>query len=78
VTAAIAGIDTPRLDQLAIVFLVARICQTLTHTLFHESNFTVGIHFTFFAIQVHSYAMDGGDHHANRLGLVLAHATRRP
>ena len=51
-TAAIAGVDTLRLDQLAIVFLVARICQTLTHTLFRESNVTVGIRFSFFTIQV--------------------------
>jgi uncharacterized MAPEG superfamily protein len=51
-TAAIAGVDTPRLDQLAVVFLIARICQTLTHTLFAESNVTVGIRFGFFAIQV--------------------------
>jgi uncharacterized MAPEG superfamily protein len=51
-TAAIAGVDTPRLDQLAIVFLVARICQTLVHTLFRESNVTIGIRFSFFTIQV--------------------------
>jgi uncharacterized MAPEG superfamily protein len=51
-TAAIAGVDTPRLDQLAVIFLVARICQTLTHTLFRESNVTVGIRFGFFTVQV--------------------------
>ncbi len=51
-TAAIAGVDTPRLDQLAVVFLVARICQTLTNTLFRESNVTVGIRFGFFTVQV--------------------------
>jgi uncharacterized MAPEG superfamily protein len=51
-TAAIAGVDTPRLDQLAIVFLIARIGQTLSHTLFRESNVTVGIRFSFFTIQV--------------------------
>jgi uncharacterized MAPEG superfamily protein len=51
-TAVIAGVDTPRLDQLAIVFLIARICQTLTHTLFHETNVTVGIRFSFFAVQL--------------------------
>jgi uncharacterized MAPEG superfamily protein len=51
-TAAIAGVDSPRLDQLVIVFLVARIGQTLTHTLFRESNITVGIRFAFFAMQV--------------------------
>lgn len=39
-------------DQLAIVFLAARIGQTLTHMLFRETNTTVGIRFGFFAIQV--------------------------
>jgi uncharacterized MAPEG superfamily protein len=52
VTAAIAGVDMLRLDQLAIVFLAARICQTLTHTLFRETNVTVGLRFTFFVVQV--------------------------
>lgn len=52
ITAAIAGVDTPRLDQLAIVFLAARIGQTLTHMLFRETNRTVAIRFSFFAVQV--------------------------
>ncbi len=51
-TAAVAGIDTPRLDQLAIAVLIARICQTLTHMLFAETNRTVRIRFAFFFIQV--------------------------
>jgi uncharacterized MAPEG superfamily protein len=52
VVAALAGIDRPSLDLLAIVFLAARIGQTLTHMLFREANTTVGIRFGFFAIQV--------------------------
>ena len=52
VTAAIAGIDTPPLDHLAIVFLAARICQTLTHMLFRETNVTIAVRFLFFAIQI--------------------------
>jgi len=51
-TAAVAGIDTPRLDQLAIAVLIARIGQTLTHMLFPETNRTVRIRFAFFFIQV--------------------------
>ena len=51
-TAAAAGIDTTRLDQLAIVFLIARMGQTLTHMLFPETNVTVGIRFSFFFVQV--------------------------
>jgi uncharacterized MAPEG superfamily protein len=52
ITAAIAGVDTSRLDQLAIVFILARTGQTLTHMLFPETNRTVGIRFSFFAVQV--------------------------
>lgn len=52
ITAAIADVDTPRLDQLAIVFILARGGQTLTHMLFPETNRTVGIRFSFFAVQV--------------------------
>ncbi|MEZ5827527.1 MAG: MAPEG family protein [Hyphomicrobiales bacterium] len=52
IMAAIAGIDTPRLDQLAIVFLAARVGQTLTHMLFPETNLTIGIRFSFFAVQI--------------------------
>ncbi|MGH6866228.1 MAG: MAPEG family protein [Methyloceanibacter sp.] len=51
-TAAVAGIDTPRLDQLAIAVLVARICQTLTHMLFAETSLTVGLRFVFFTLQL--------------------------
>jgi uncharacterized MAPEG superfamily protein len=51
-TAAVAEIDTPRLDQLAIVFLIARVGQTLTHMLFLETHVTVGIRFSFFFVQV--------------------------
>lgn len=51
-TAAIAGIDTPGLDRLAVVFIVARLCQTLTHMLFPETSRTVAIRFSLFAVQV--------------------------
>jgi uncharacterized MAPEG superfamily protein len=52
VTAAIAGVDTPRLDQLAIAILVARIFQSLTHMLFPITNVALAIRFTFFFVQV--------------------------
>jgi uncharacterized MAPEG superfamily protein len=52
VTAAIAGMDTPRLDQLAVAILVARICQSLTHLLFPITNVAVAVRFTFFFVQV--------------------------
>jgi uncharacterized MAPEG superfamily protein len=51
ITAAIAGVDTPGLDRLAIVFLLARFGQTLIHMLFRETNRTIGIRFSFFMVQ---------------------------
>jgi hypothetical protein len=47
-----AHADTPRLDALAVVFIAARVCQTLTHTLFTETNTTVMIRFLFFLTQI--------------------------
>ena len=40
------------IDTLALVFIVARVCQTLTHTLFVETNTTVLIRFVFFLTQI--------------------------
>ena len=51
-TAAVAGIDTPRLDQLAIAVLAARVGQTLIHMLLPETNVTVGVRFAFFSVQL--------------------------
>ena len=51
-TAAVAGIDTPRLDQLAVTILIARVCQSLVHMILPETNITVGIRFSFFAVQL--------------------------
>jgi uncharacterized MAPEG superfamily protein len=50
--AAVAGVATPRFDQLAVAVLLGRIGQTLTHMVFPESNVTVGIRFTFFSVQL--------------------------
>jgi uncharacterized MAPEG superfamily protein len=46
------GIDTPTLDNLALLFIGARVCQTVTHVAFRETNRTVGVRFSFFAIQI--------------------------
>lgn len=46
------GIDSPVLDGLALVFMGARICQTVTHIAFEETDQTVSIRFAFFALQV--------------------------
>jgi uncharacterized MAPEG superfamily protein len=47
-----AHADAPMLDALARAFIVARIAQTLTHTLFVETNITVLIRFLFFLAQI--------------------------
>ena len=47
-----AHVTSPSLDMAAVVFLIARICQTLVHTLFVERNSTVLIRFSFFAVQL--------------------------
>lgn len=44
--------DTLRLDALAVAFMAARVCQTLVHTLFAETNGTVMIRFLFFFTQI--------------------------
>ena len=40
------------LDALAIILLVARICQTVTHIVFQPTNTVVAVRFAFFLTQV--------------------------
>jgi hypothetical protein len=40
------------IDGLAVAVLAARICQSLIHMSFAESNITVLVRFTFFAVQL--------------------------
>jgi uncharacterized MAPEG superfamily protein len=47
-----AHAGSERLDQLAVVFLAARVLQSLTHMLFAETNVTVLIRFLFFLVQL--------------------------
>jgi hypothetical protein len=47
-----AQASSPRLDTLALVFIAARVCQTLVHTLLVETNTTVLIRFVFFLTQI--------------------------
>jgi uncharacterized membrane protein YecN with MAPEG domain len=49
---AITGLDTPMLDALALVLIVARCCQTLVHVSFLETNLSVSIRFSFYAVQL--------------------------
>jgi uncharacterized MAPEG superfamily protein len=50
--AAVIGLDTPWLDQLALTVLAGRIGQTLIHMALAETNVTVAIRFVFFFVQL--------------------------
>lgn len=45
------GVRSPLLDTLAVILLVARVCQTITHIAFEQTNATVGVRFAFFFTQ---------------------------
>ena len=51
-TACFFGISGYLIPILAIVFLTARVCQTMTHVIFPETGFTVSVRFAFFLIQI--------------------------
>lgn len=45
-------IDSLLVDALSLVVLVARICQSLVHVSFHQSNAVVSVRFSFFLVQI--------------------------
>ena len=45
-TGAVAALDTPRLDQLAVTILIARVGQGQVHMILPETNIAVGIRFS--------------------------------
>jgi len=47
-----AQLTSPTLDAMAIVFMIARVGQSLVHMLFEETNTTVAIRFGFFFVQI--------------------------
>jgi uncharacterized MAPEG superfamily protein len=47
-----AQVASPTMDLLAQALMVARICQTLVHMIFPETNATVFARFSFFLFQV--------------------------
>lgn len=47
-----SGLVSPTVDALAVIFLIARVCQSLIHMALSETNATVAIRFTFFLIQI--------------------------
>jgi len=62
----VSGTTGPSLDLLAIVLIVARVCQTLLHIGTTPGEFTAGLRFTFFFVQLICMVAMGG--------IVVAHA----
>jgi hypothetical protein len=47
-----AHATSPILDGLAITILAARICQSIIHVLFDQTNIVAGVRFAFYFAQV--------------------------
>jgi hypothetical protein len=47
-----SGVQSPRLDGLAIALLVARVLQTVTHVAVRQTDAVVGMRFAFFLTQL--------------------------
>jgi uncharacterized MAPEG superfamily protein len=54
-----SGVRSPVLDTLAIVLLVARVLQTVTHVAVAQTNAVVGVRFACFFVQVLSMTAMG-------------------
>jgi uncharacterized membrane protein YecN with MAPEG domain len=52
VVATIANALTPLMNTLGLVLIAGRVCQTLVHVLFTETNRTIGLRFGFFVVQI--------------------------
>jgi uncharacterized MAPEG superfamily protein len=52
VAIAVTGVRSPTLDALAVVLLVARALQTVTHVAVEQTDPVVGVRFAFFVVQV--------------------------
>lgn len=48
----VAGLHLATLDVLAVVYLAARVLQTVTHVVFEETQPTVAVRFAFFLTQI--------------------------
>jgi uncharacterized MAPEG superfamily protein len=46
------GTHSQALDQLAVVMLIARVCQTVVHVAFPPTNIATSVRFMFFAAQL--------------------------
>jgi uncharacterized MAPEG superfamily protein len=47
-----SGVRSPMLDTLAVVLIVARVLQTVTHVTFEQTNAVVAVRFSFFLVQI--------------------------
>jgi uncharacterized MAPEG superfamily protein len=47
-----SGVRSPMLDTIAVVMLVARVLQTVTHVAVEQTDGVVAVRFTFFFIQI--------------------------
>jgi uncharacterized MAPEG superfamily protein len=52
VAIAASGVRSPTLDTLAVVLLVARALQTVTHVAVEQTDAAVGVRFAFYFIQI--------------------------
>ena len=50
-----AGVTSPVADALCIAVLVARVCQSLVHVAFEQTNAAVSVRFAFFLAQIASF-----------------------
>jgi uncharacterized MAPEG superfamily protein len=51
----VTGITSPLVDALAKCVLVARVCQSLVHVAFEQTNTAVSVRFAFFFVQIASF-----------------------
>jgi uncharacterized MAPEG superfamily protein len=47
----VTGLHTTTIDRLAVVMLVARICQTTIHIAFAATNLVISLRFSFYLVQ---------------------------
>jgi uncharacterized MAPEG superfamily protein len=52
VVIAASGVRSPMLDTLAVVLIVARVLQTVTHVTFEQTHAVVAVRFSFFFVQI--------------------------
>jgi uncharacterized MAPEG superfamily protein len=51
----VTGVSSSLVDALAVCILAARVCQSLVHVSFPQTNTTVSLRFAFFFVQIASF-----------------------